>query len=115
VKEKAMNTSTEKKTRRVRRSYRASEKAAAVLAVWGGRRRAGRVCRELGINWGILNGWEKRAIQGIRASLAPAGERPAEAAGVTLGKRLEGLLGQTEVPEAAAIGTETVAETERKE
>jgi transposase-like protein len=111
-----MNTSTEKKARRVRRSYRASEKAAAVLAVWGGRRRAGRVCRELGINWGILNSWEKRAIQGIRASLAPAGERPAEQqVGVTLGKRLEGLLGRTEEPEAAMTGTERVAETERKE
>jgi len=110
-----MNTSTEKKTRRVRRSYRASEKAAAVLAVWGGRRRAGRVCRELGINWGILNGWEKRAIQGIRASLGSSEGAPAEREGLTLGKRLEGLLGQTEGPEAAPTGAERVAETERKE
>ena len=110
-----MNATTEKKARRVRRSYRASEKAAAVLAVWGGRRRAGRVCREMGINWGILNGWEKRAIQGIRESLGSSEEAPAEREGLTLGKRLEGLLSQTEGHLAEASGTETVAETERKE
>jgi transposase-like protein len=109
-----MNTTTEKKTRRVRRSYRASEKAAAVLAVWGGRRRAARVCRELGINWGILNGWEKRAIQGIRESLGSTEETPVEREGLALGKRLEELLGQTEKPLAVTSGTEIVAETERK-
>lgn len=111
-----MNTMTEKKARRTRRSYSASEKASAILAVWAGRRRAGRVCRELGVNWGIFNSWEKRAIQGIRVTLGdPLGESPAEREGLVLGKRLESLLGQSEPSPATPAGTETVAETQPKE
>jgi transposase-like protein len=111
-----MNTMTEKKARRTRRSYSAGEKATAILAVWAGRRRASRVCRELGVNWGIFNSWEKRAIQGIRATLGEAsGESPAQREGVVLGKRLESLLGQTELTPAAPTGTETVVEAQPKE
>ena len=111
-----MNTTTEKRARRTRRSYSAGENATAILAVWAGRRRASRVCRELGVNWGIFNSWEKRAIQGIRATLGdPSGESPAEREGVVLGKRLESLLGQSEVKPAVPAGTETVVETQPKE
>ena len=111
-----MNTTTEKKARRTRRSYSASEKAAAILAVWAGRRRASRVCRELGVNWGIFNSWEKRAIQGIRVTLGESlGEAPAEREGLVLGKRLESLLGQSEPKAATPAATETVAGAEPKE
>ncbi len=109
-----MNTITEKKSRRTRRSYSAGEKAAAVLAVWSGRRRTARVCRELSLNWGILRSWEQRAILGMRRALGdlPGEETPTRGGGV-LGKRLETLLGEAEPPPALAL--EGLAQVEKKE
>lgn len=109
-----MNTTTEKKSRRTRRSYSAGEKAAAVLAVWSGRRRTARVCRELSINWGILRSWEQRAIQGMRQALGdlPGGESPTSGGGI-LGKRLETLLGESETAPAPTL--EGLAAVEKKE
>jgi len=108
-----MNTTTEKKNRRTRRSYSAGEKAAAVLAVWSGRRRTARVCRELSVNWGILRSWEQRAIRGMRMALGdlPGEETPTRAGGV-LGKRLETLLGEAATPPAMA--REEMAQVEQK-
>lgn len=110
-----MNTTTEKNPKRIRRSYSAKEKGSALLAVWSGRRRPARVCREMGINWGVFNSWEKRAIRGMREALGdvlvPAAE--AESPGlVRLGKRLETLLGKAG-PEPS--GAETVEETAGKQ
>ena len=70
----------------------------ALLAVWSGRRRTARVCKELGINWGHFNSWEKKAIRGIREALEevpgkPASEQPGV---VRLGPRLESLLERAE-------------------
>jgi transposase-like protein len=102
-KEGKMSTVTENKTRRTRRSYSAGEKASAVLAVWSGRRRTARVCRELAVNWGILRSWEKRAICGMRMALGDLpGEASVESGVLPLGRRLESLLGEPEPPSAMA-------------
>ncbi len=78
------------KAKRSRRAHPAREKCLAVLSVWAQKRRASTVCRELGISWGILNQWEKRALQGMLEGLGqkePIGDQP-----VSLGRRLERLL-----------------------
>lgn len=108
-----MNTTTERKTRRTRRRYSAGEKAAAVLAVWSGRRRTARVCRELSVNWGILRSWEQRAILGVRTALGdlPGEQTPTRGGGV-LGRRLETLLGEAQTP--PALASEGVAQVEKK-
>lgn len=81
---------TGSKTKRNRRVHPVREKCLAVLSVWAQKRRASTVCRELGISWGILNQWEKRALQGMLEGLgqkAACEEQPAN-----LGRRLERLL-----------------------
>ncbi|MEI7881595.1 MAG: hypothetical protein WCI95_12040 [bacterium] len=108
-------TTTEKKVRRVRSHHSAKEKGTAILAVWSGRRRAARVCKELGINWGQFNSWEKQAIRGIRQALEevpgkPQTELPGQ---VRLGSRLESLLGKAEAVKVPVI-LEKVEETEEK-
>jgi transposase-like protein len=78
------------KAKRNRRAHPAREKCLAVLSVWAQKRRASTVCRELGISWGILHQWEKRALQGMLEGLgqqAPIADQP-----VSLGRRLERLL-----------------------
>ena len=108
-----MNTTTEKKPKRVKRHHSAKEKATALLTVWAGRRRAARVCRELGINWGVLNSWEKRAIRGMREALGELqGKLESETPGrMRLGARLESLLGEAPAPVTAQ---EIVAEPQGK-
>ena len=108
-----MNTVTEKKVRRARRNCSAKEKGMALLSVWSGRRRPARVCRELGINWGVFNSWEKRAIRGIREALGeepgtPATDLPGQ---VRLGSRLEALLVE---PDPVKATQEMMAEPEVK-
>ena len=99
--------STEKtmgKVKRNRRAHPAREKCLAVLSVWAQKRRASTVCRELGISWGILNQWEKRALRGMLQGLgqqAPITDQP-----VSLGRRLERLLTG---PEPAAGESASVA------
>ena len=111
-----MNTTTEKKTKRMRRSYSAKEKGSALLAVWSGRRRPARVCREMGINWGVFNSWEKRAIRGMREALGETPGKPeTQVPGVVrLGKRLETLLGEPGPVKPEPV-TVVVAETKEKE
>lgn len=91
------------KTQRVRRVVSAREKAAAVLAVWSGRRNPARVCRELGVSWGLVNSWEKRALIGIFRALGGLA-LPLSRQG-ELGNRLEGLL--TELKPSAIPERET--------
>lgn len=94
-----MNATTEKKVRRARSHHSAKEKGMALLAVWSGRRRTTRVCKELGVNWGQFNSWEKKAIRGIRDALEEVPDKPqTERSGlVRLGPRLESLLEKLEV------------------
>jgi transposase-like protein len=110
-----MNITTEKKSRRVVRSYSAKEKGTALLGVWSGRRRRARVCKELGINWGLFNSWEKRAIRGIKEALEVVPGKPqTEMPGlVRLGPRLESLLEKMEPVKVPAMA-EKVEETAEK-
>jgi transposase-like protein len=89
-------TNVEKKPRKPRKQVSARAKTQAVLAVWSGRRSASQVCRELGVNWGSLHGWEHKGIQGILKALG--GETPSASAPRELGKRLEGLLAGLAAP-----------------
>jgi transposase InsO family protein len=47
------------------------EKCRAVLSVWTERRKPGEVCRELGVDWGILKQWQDRAMEGMLMALQP--------------------------------------------
>ena len=86
-----MNTTNAvEKQRKVRKQVSARLKVQAVLSVWSARRSASQVCRELGVNWGSLHGWEHKGMQGILKALG--GETQAAASQRELGKRLEGLL-----------------------
>jgi len=106
-------TNTEKKPRKARRIVSAREKAQAILAVWSGHRSASQVCRELDVNWGSLNGWERKGVQGILKALG--GEATSLPTQGPLGRRLESLLTTLSVlpgnpPETPpeATGTKTV-------
>ena len=63
----------EKRDKRERKSsvHTAQDKCRAVLSVWTEKRRAGEVCRELGIAWALLNQWQARAMEGMLLALAP--------------------------------------------
>ena len=100
-------TNTEKKQRKPRKQIGARAKAQAVLAVWSGRRNASQVCRELGVNWGSLNGWERKGLQGILKALG--GETAPLPAQEELGKRLEGLLAGLRVETVPPPAPETMA------
>jgi transposase-like protein len=60
----------EKRGRRVL-GHTAEEKCRAVLSVWTERRKPGEVCRELGVDWGVLKQWQDRAMKGILLALQP--------------------------------------------
>lgn len=83
-------TNTVEKKRKASRVTSARVKAQAVLAVWSGRRTSSQVCRELGVYWGTLNGWERKGLQGIHKAMG--GEEPVLPAREELGRRLEGML-----------------------
>ena len=83
-------TNTVEKKRKARRVVSARAKAQAILAIWSGRRNASQVCRELGVNWGSLNGWERKGLQGIHKAMG--GEELTSPVQGELGRRLEGLL-----------------------
>ena len=66
-----------KLTRKSPERYDLKTKCAAVLAVWSERRKPAEVCRELGINWAVLSGWQNRAMEGLLQGLSPKSpERP---------------------------------------
>lgn len=83
-----MNTS---RTKRERKVYSASQKGAAILSIWAGRRTAGQISRQLGTSWTMINSWEKRALKGMLRGLGVAPEKTPSPEG-ELGKRLERLL-----------------------
>jgi transposase-like protein len=78
----------EKRRRRVW-GHTPEEKCRAVLLVWTERRKPGEVCRELGVEWGILQQWQDRAMEGMLVALQP--RLPVER-GLALSPRLAVLL-----------------------
>ena len=78
----------EKKGRKVS-GHTAEEKCRAVLSVWTERRKPGEVCRELGVDWGMLKQWQDRAMEGMLLALQP---RVQVERGVALSPRLAVLL-----------------------
>jgi transposase-like protein len=78
----------EKRGRKVL-GHTAEEKCRAVLLVWTERRKPGEVCRELGVDWGVLQQWQDRAMEGMLLALQP--RLPVER-GVALSPRLAVLL-----------------------
>ena len=78
----------EKRGRRVL-GHTPEEKCRAVLLVWTERRKPGEVCRELGVDWGVLQQWQDRAMEGMLLALQP---RLQVERGVALSPRLAVLL-----------------------
>lgn len=74
--------------------YSAKEKSQAVLSLWSGRRNAASLMKELGVAWGVLNCWEKRALTGMLTALDPTWKQP-EAGSLRLPIRVERLVEQT--------------------
>ena len=85
-------TNTVAKKRKARRVVSARAKAQAVLTIWSGRRNTSQVCRELGVNWGALNGWERKGLQGIHKAMG--GEELTSPVQGELGRRLEDMLAE---------------------
>jgi len=83
-----------KERKRQMRVYSAKEKSQAVLALWSGRRNASSLMKELGVAWGLLNHWEKRALTGMLTALDPTWKQP-EAGALRLPARVERLMEQT--------------------
>ena len=78
----------EKRGRKVL-GHTSEEKCRAVLLVWMERRKPGEVCRELGVDWGVLQQWQDRAMEGMLLALQP---RVQVERGVALSPRLAVLL-----------------------
>ncbi len=87
--EKAEKPKVEEKKGRRGLGHTPEEKCRAVLLVWTERRKPGEVCRELGVDWGVLQQWQDRAMEGMLLALQP--RLPVER-GVALSPRLAVLL-----------------------
>jgi len=84
-----MEKQTEEKRKRKRLGPTAEEKCQAVLTLWTERRKAGEICREMGVAWGVLQQWQDRAMEGMLLALQP---RITVERGVALSPRLAVLL-----------------------
>lgn len=91
---KQEQTTAGKERKRQRRVYSAKEKSQAVLSLWSGRRNAASLMKELGVAWGVVNSWEKRALTGMLTALDPTWKQP-EAESLRLPSRVERLMEQT--------------------
>ena len=92
---------TVERKRKATRAFSAKEKSQAVLSLWIGRRSASVLMKELGVPWGVINGWEKRALNGMLTALDPMWKQ-AEEGQPSLPARLEKLIEKTMKPMVAA-------------
>jgi len=69
--EKTERLGIEDKKRRKVPWHTAEEKCRAVLLVWTEIRKPAEICRELGIQWNVLNQWQDRAMEGMLLGLQP--------------------------------------------
>jgi len=86
-----------KERKQVCRAHSAKEKAAAVLAVWSGRRSPSALTKELGVPWSAINQWEKRALSGMLSALDPTWKQDGEDQ-PSLPRRVEKLIEKTLKP-----------------
>jgi transposase-like protein len=70
-KPKVEKSGMEEKRGRRRLGHTAEEKCRAVLSIWTERCKTGEVCRELGVDWGVLAQWQDRAMEGMLMALQP--------------------------------------------
>jgi len=82
------------KTPAVRRTFTGREKSEAVLAVWSERRKPSELCREMGINYAMLLGWQRQGLEAMMRALEPR-TKGEEKRGPALGPKLEKLLERT--------------------
>lgn len=78
---------TMKKKTRVRRKFSVEEKLKAVLLVWTDRRSGAQICKEMDLNWTLLDRWQNLAMEGMLAALEPKKEES-----IQLNSRVEKLL-----------------------
>jgi hypothetical protein len=71
----------------------AAERCRAVLSVWTEQRTPSEVCKELSVQWTILQSWQKRAMEGMLQALEP---RVNLEKGPALPPRLQVLLAERE-------------------
>lgn len=95
----------EKRKRQPQRLFGVKEKSQAVLSLWSGRRSASALMKELSVPWGVLHGWEQRAIQGILTALDPGWKQTKEAVS-NLPERVEKLIERT-IPKPQAPEEQT--------
>lgn len=106
MKQEATTGSVGERKRRPQRLFGAKEKSQAVLSLWSGRRNASALMKELSVPWGVLHGWEQRAIQGILTALDPNWKQAPEAVSV-LPARVEKLIGKTLLPKPQTAAEQT--------
>lgn len=87
----AAESTPKKRERRENRVFTGQEKSEAVLSIWSERRKPSEICRELSINWAVLNQWQNQAMKGMIAALEPKRGNKEER-GPALGPKLEKLL-----------------------
>jgi len=95
----------EERKRRVK-MFSAKEKSQAVLSLWSGRRNAASLMKELGVAWGVINSWEKRALSGMLTALDPLWKQPEEEQ-LRLPSRVERLMAETLKPASSAESATT--------
>ena len=94
MKVETVTGSAGERKRQPQRLFGAKEKSQAVLSLWSGRRSASALMKELSVPWGVLHGWEQRAIQGILTALDPDWKQAKEAVS-NLPSRVEKLIEKT--------------------
>ena len=99
---KQEQAASERPQRRSQRTFSAREKSQAVLSLWSGRRNASALMKELSVPWGVLHGWEQRAIAGILTALDPGWQQSPEAVS-SLPARVEKLMERTLLPKAPTV------------
>ena len=79
---------TTKKQTRTRRKFSAEEKLKAVLMVWTEKRSGAEICKEMKLNWTLLDRWQNQAMEGMLSGLEPKKKEDSP----SLNGRLEKLL-----------------------
>ena len=69
--EKPRETAAKLPKKGMAKQVTAAERCRAVLSVWTEQRTPSEVCKELSVQWTILQSWQKRAMEGMLQALEP--------------------------------------------